>query len=183
MNLKILCIISLALLTLSHILLSLGFDFLQNQRPVDYTHWIMLIGACLSLSFSFVFPKSIINIIATVITILGVIAHIGMCTIDFMLWSYGDDYDGRNALIGQIMNTSSISIPFLTVGPAMLFAGLTTQVWYFIKSHTLAAILALVGSSLIGLGQMVLHNRMAVVGGFVIFSIGMLLLVFRKERN
>lgn len=181
MNPKTLSIIGLICLTISQFLLAQGFDFLQAQQPIDFAHWLMMMGAILMLAFSFIFPKGVISSVATFLTILGVIAHIGMCTIDFLLWSYGDDYESRNAIIGQLMNTPSIQIPFMIIGPALLYAGVATYAWQFIKSHTLAAMITLVGSGIIGVGQTMVENRLFIVCGCVVFSVGLLMLVFRKE--
>lgn len=183
MNFKAIGIAGLLLLITSRILFLFGFDFMYAQKPIDYAHWLMLIGSVLCLSFTFVFPKSIFNTIGTSLTILGVIAHIGMCTIDFILWSYGNDYESRNELLGHLMNTPAIWLPFIAIGPALFYAGLSTHAWQFIRSHTLSAILAIVGAVGIGLGQVALHNQQVVVVGYVVFTLGMGLLAYRKVRT
>ena len=178
---KILCIIGLLFLTLSQLLLAQGFDFLQAQQPIDFAHWFMLIGAILLLSFNYVFPKSIFNSIAIVLTSLGVIAHIGMCPIDIALWSFGEDAGKRNELIGHLINTPSIWYPFFVIGPSLLYIGLSIHAWKFIASHPISAILAIGGSALIGAGQFMGLDRRIVVLGCILFAIGLLLLVYRDE--
>lgn len=170
------------MLIISRLLLSQGTEFINAQQPFDFAHSFMLIGAVLTLSFSFVFPKNIFNSIATLLTVLGIIAHIGMCAIDFVFWSFGDDYASRDALLGHLINTPAIWMPFFVIGPALLFIGLSTHAWYFIKSHTLAAILTLLGSSGIGLGQMMGNNNMAIIA-YLVFSIGLAMLAFRKNAE
>ena len=182
LNLKLLGIGGLLMLTIGRIMLSIGFDALYPQQPIDFAHWLMLVGAILTLSFSFVFPKSLIHTVATVLTVLGVVAHIGMCTIDFILWSFGEDLTSRNELIGHLVHIPSVWYPFMIVGPAMLYAGLATHAWKFIFSHSISAIMTIGGSLMIGLGQMVWNDKVFVVVGYMVFSIGLVFLVYRKTK-
>ncbi len=179
--LKIMGITGMIFLLLSRILLANGPEFIYAQQPVDLAHWLMLIGACLILSFSFLFPKNIFNIIASPLNILGAIAHVGMCTLDFVFWSYGDDYASRDTLIRHLMSTPVIWIPFFVWGPTLLYAGLATQAWYFIRTHPLGAIFTLAGSAVIGLGQMIWNNQGLVIAGLAIMTLGLALLTFRKR--
>lgn len=183
MKSKVLAVIGLVFIIISQILLAQGFDFIQSQRPIDFAHWLMLIGSILCLAFINVFPKNVISTIATVLTILGVIAHIGMCTIDFVLWAYGDDFESRNAVISHLVNTPSIHLPFMIVGPSLFYAGLATYSWQFFKEHTLAVLITLFGSGVIGIGQMILQNRIYVVIGCLIFAMGLITLTFRDDKR
>ena len=154
--------------------MSFGQDFLYNQKPIDYTHLILLIAAFSPLSFNFIFPKSIFSQIANAMTVIGVIAHAVMCGIDFVLWSYGDDYESRNLLIKHLMETPEIWIPFFTIGPGFLYAGVATHAWAFIKSNTLIAVLAMVGAISIGIGQIMGHQNALIIGGCILFAFGMI---------
>lgn len=183
MKLKILGIIGLILLIINQIMLSKGDGFVQTQEPIDFAHWVLLIGALLTISFSYVFPRSIFNTIATALTLLGIIAHIGMATIDFILWSYGDDYAGMNNLIIQLRNKPSIWIPFMTIGPSLLFIGLATHAWKFIRTHPIGGIVTIGGSVMIGLAAFLWDDRLLVVLSYIIFSTGLVLLVFRKDKT
>lgn len=183
MKVKIIATIGLAFIVLSQVLLYQGFEFLYTQKPIDFAHWFLLIGASMTISVSFVLPKSIINTIATALTILGIIAHIGMSAIDFTLWSFGTDDTSRNNLIGHLMHTPSVWYPFFVVGPSLLYIGLATQAWYFTKSHTFPALLTLGGSFLLGFGQFMSPNRIWVVIGTLVFSLGLVWLIFRKEKG
>ncbi len=181
MKTKITATLGLTFIIISQVLFYQGFEFLQAQKPIDFAHWLLLIGACMSIAFSFIFPKSIINTVSTALTVLGIVAHIGMCTVDLALWSYGTDEASRNDLVGHLMNTPSIWIPFFTIGPSLLYIGLASQVWQFIRSHTTYALITLVGSALIGFGQFIPNNRIFAVIGMFLFALGLILLVFRKE--
>ena len=183
MNLKLLCVLGLALLLLSRVLMSNGTAFINAQSPIDFAHWAMLVGALLMTPFHRFFPKGIFNTIATPMTMLGIAAHIGMCTIDFVLWSYGNDPESRDALIHHLANIPVIWIPFITVGPSLLYAGLATQAWPFVLSHPLAVVLTMLGSALFVVGHVVLHNEIMSIIGFVLFAAGLILLLYRKEKE
>jgi hypothetical protein len=182
MNLKLICVFGLALLLLSRILMSNGTSFINAQHPIDFAHWAMLTGALLMTPFHRFFPKGIFNTIATPMTMLGIAAHIGMCTIDFVLWSYGDAPESRDALIHHLANTPVIWMPFITIGPSLLYAGLATQAWPFVLSHPLAVVLTMLGSVLFVLGHVVFHNEIISIIGFVIFATGLIRLLYRKNE-
>ena len=79
---KTLCAIGLVFFVTSYVFFSL--ISLNTQKYIDLAHWFNLIGAVLLFSFNNVFPKNKINTVASVITTLGIIAHIGLCTIDLL---------------------------------------------------------------------------------------------------
>ena len=130
---KTLCLIGLIFFVTSYVFFSQVS--LNAQKHIDLAHWFNLIGAALLLYFNFVFPKNRLNSIASVLTALGVIAHIGLCTIDFIIWSFGNDDIGRNELREQISNTPLILYPFVIVGPSLLFVGLAAHALNFIKTN------------------------------------------------
>lgn len=180
---KMMCLLGLGFMIISQILFAQGFEFLENQQPIDFAHWFMLLGAVFLIGFNSVFPKGIINSIAVVLTTIGIVAHIGMCSIDFVLWSFGDNYNGRNELIGQLMNTPVIWYPFMIIGPALLYVGLSTHAWAFIKKAPIPAILTLGGSMAIGAGQFLPISRMVVVVGCIVFAIGLMWLIQVNEAK
>lgn len=101
--------------------------------------------------------------------------------IDFSLWSFGADLDGRTQLVNQLMNAPSIWIPYIVAGPPLLYIGLSFHAWSYIKTHTYSAIITLFGSMIFGMGQMILNDRIIVLIGFIIFSIGLIILAYRRE--
>jgi len=124
MKLKIYATIGLIFLTLNQVMLLGGNEFIQNQQPIDYAHWLLLIGALLCLSLNFIFSGTIFNNVASILTSLGIVALIGQATIDFLWWSYATDFEGMEKLTNQIMEQPSIRIPFMTIGPALSHYGL-----------------------------------------------------------
>lgn len=166
---------------ISYLLFSKVFpDF---QGPIDFAHWFNLIGACLLLSFNNVFPKNKLNSVASVITAFGVVAHIGLCTIDFIMWSYGNNEAAKSALGEHISNTPSILFPFVVVGPSLLFVGLAVHAVNFIKTHTVSALMVIIGAPLVGFSFFILKNGILMLLSCLVFSLGLVLLLHRKEST
>ena len=182
MKLKIIGTVGLIFLIINQIMLTKGDVFLQTQQ-IDFAHWFLLFGALFTISFSYVFPKSIFNTIASALTILGIVAHIGMATIDFAIWSYGNDYGGMTEFTLQLKNKPSIWLPFMSIGPSLLFIGLATHAWKFIRTHPISSILTIGGSVMMGLSAFLWQDNYLVVLAYIIFSTGLILLINRKEKK
>lgn len=181
MKTKHLCLIGLLFFVTSYLFFS---KVLPNfQKPIDFTHWFNLIGACLLLSFNNVFPKNKLNCVASVITVFGVIAHIGLCTIDLIMWSFGNDDITKEALSHHISNTPSIFYPFVVIGPSLLFVGLAIHALNFIKAHTASALMVIIGAPLVGFSFFILKNGILMLLSCVVFSLGLVLLLHRKENR
>ena len=179
MTTKQLCLLGLLFFLISYLFFSKVLpDF---QLTIDFAHWFNLIGACLLLSFNEVFPKNRFNYIASIVTTLGVIAHIGLCTIDFIMFSFGNNDLAREALSIQISNTPSILYPFIIVGPSLLFIGLSLHALNFIKTNTISVLMVLFGSIAIGFSFFILKNGAYMLVSCVVFTSGLGLLLYRKE--
>jgi ABC-type multidrug transport system permease subunit len=175
------CTLGLLFFVISYLLFSkLLPDF---QDPIDFAHWFNLIGACLLLSFNDVFPKNRLNSIASVVTALGVIAHIGLCTIDFIMSGFGNDDFSREELSQHISNVPSILYSFVIVGPSLLFIGLSLHALNFIKTNTVSFLMVFISSLAIGFSFFILKNGVYMLLSCVIFVLGLGLLLFRKEEN
>ncbi|MCC9062096.1 hypothetical protein [Flavobacterium piscisymbiosum] len=179
MTTKQLCLLGLLFFLISYLFFSKVLpDF---QIPIDFAHWFNLIGACFLLSFNDVFPKNKLNAVASIVTALGVIAHIGLCTIDFIMFSFGNNDLAREALSIQISNTPSILYPFIIVGPSLLFIGLSLHAINFIKTNTISVLMVLFGSITIGFSFFILKNGVYMLLSCVVFTSGLGLLLCRKE--
>ncbi|WP_243396888.1 hypothetical protein [Flagellimonas pacifica] len=173
--------LGLLFFVISYVFFSQGS--LSQQEHIDLAHWFNLIGAVLLINFNNVFPKNKLNSIASVLTVIGVIAHIGLCTIDFIMWSFGDDNAGRNALSEQISNTPLILVPFVTVGPSFLFVGLAAHALNFIKSNTLSALMVILGGPFVGISYFVWDSGIIMLISCMVFATGLALLLYRKEEK
>ncbi|QGK76557.1 hypothetical protein [Flavobacterium sp. SLB02] len=181
MTTKQLCLLGLLFFLISYLFFSKVLpDF---QVPIDFAHWFNLIGAWLLLSFNDVFPKNKLNIVASIIAALGVIAHIGLCTIDFIMWSFGNNEVAKEALSNQISNAPSILYPFIIVGPSLLFIGLAIHALNFLKTYTIIATMVIVGAVSIGFSFFILKNGIYMLLSCVVFVVGLGLLLCRKETE
>ncbi|WP_024770967.1 hypothetical protein [Aquimarina macrocephali] len=178
---KNLCLLGLILFVTSYVMFSQGQEFAYAQKPIDFAHWFNLIAAVLLISFNYVFPKNNLNSIASFVTILGVIAHIGLCTIDLIMWSFGSDNVSRAELSNHLNNIPSIVYPFVIVGPSMLFIGLSLHAWNFIRKHTISALMVIIGAPAIGIAYFMLHNGILTLASCIIFSSGLAILLYRNE--
>jgi uncharacterized membrane protein len=180
MKTRNLCVVGLILFVASYVFFSQGS--LSSQKTIDVAHWLNLIGAVLLFSFNSVFPKkNNLHSVAAVLTGIGVVAHIGLCTIDFIMWSFGNDDMGRNALSEQISNTPLILYPFIIVGPSMLFTGLAAHALNFIKTNTISSLMVIIGGPFVGLSYFIWNNGNLMLASCVVFASGLALLLYRNE--
>ncbi len=176
---KNLCFIGLIFFVTSYIFFSQGS--LGTQEYIDVAHWLNLLGAVFLFSFNNVFPKNKLNSVGSILTSVGVIAHIGLCTIDFIMWSFGNDDIGRSALSEQISNTPLISYPFVFVGPSLLFVGLATHALNFIKTNTISSLMVIIGGPFVGLSYFVWNNGNLMLMSCIIFASGLGQLLYRND--
>ncbi|MNK79969.1 hypothetical protein D3C87_996660 [compost metagenome] len=183
MKTKHFCQIGLLFFLASYLLFSNIFPSFNTS--IDFAHWFNLIGACFLLSFNDAFTKSKISTVASALTTLGVIAHIGLCTIDFIMSSYGNNEIAKEALSQQISNSPSILYPFVVVGPSLLFLGLALHAFTFIKTETLKSLMVIVGSIAVGISFFILKNGVFMFLSCVVFVLGLGLLLYKKgtKRN
>jgi hypothetical protein len=180
---KSVCLLGLLFFVLSYIMFSQGSKLAYFQKPIDFAHWFNLIGAVLLLSFNNVFPKNKLNTVASFLTILGVIGHIGLCTIDFIMWSFGNDEIAKTELSNQISNTPSILYPFVIIGPSLLFVGLAAHALNFIKTNTISALMVIIGAPAVGFSFFILKNGTYMVLSCFLFALGLFLLLYRNQER
>jgi len=183
MKFKIYTIIGLFFLILNQVLLLKGNEFVQTQKPIDYVHWLLLLGVLLSLSINYIFSNGIFNNTATALTSIGIIALTGQAVIDFLWWSYGTDYEGMYNLTNQIMERPSIRIPFITIGPALFYLGIAIHAGKLIREHTFWSLIAILGVVITGLGSFAFDSRETIILGHIILTAGVITLIFKKDAN
>lgn len=176
---KSLCLIGLLFFVTSYVLFAQGS--LSAQKHIDLAHWFNLTGAVLLFSFNFVFPKNKISSLAAVLTALGVIAHIGLCTIDFIMWSFGNDAISSDKLSKHISNTPLILYPFVIIGPSLLFLGLAVHALNFIKTNPIPSLMVIIGGPFVGISYFIWNNGNLMLLSCVVFASGLGLLLYRKE--
>lgn len=181
MNTKHRCLIGLLFFLISYLFFSKLLPSLSES--IDFAHWFNLIGACFLLSFNDAFPKTKTNKVASVLTALGVIAHIGLCTIDFIMSSYGNNETAKEALGQHISNSPLIFYPFVAVGPSLLFLGLALYAFTFIKTETVKSLMVIVGSAAVGVSFFALKNGILMVLSCAVFVLGLGLLLYKNEAE
>ena len=180
MKTRNLCMFGLILFVISYIFFSQGS--LSSQKGIDLAHWCNLIGAVLLLSFNTAFPKTNkFHFIASILTSIGVIAHIGLCTIDFIMWSYGGDDIGRNELREHISSVPLIVYPFIIVGPSLLFVGLAAHALNFIRTNPISSLMVILGGPFVGLSYFVWDNGYLMLASCACFATGLALLLHSNE--
>lgn len=176
-KLKTICLIGLSLFVLSYWIFTKGNEFAHSQKPIDFAHWLNLIGAILLLNFNKIFQKNNIGKIGSIMTALGVIAFIGLNTIDFISWSFGDNNEGRNEFYNRLANTPAITFPFVYVGPSLLFFGLSIHAMNYVKSNLIGFILTIFGAVFMGLGYFLFSNLVYTALGVTVFAVGLILIL------
>lgn len=179
MKTKHFCLLGLLFFGISYLLFSKVLPSIQSS--IDFAHWFNLIGACFLIAFNDVFLKNKLNAVASFITTLGVIAHIGLCTIDFIMSSFGDNDAAREALSIHISNTPLILYPFIIVGPSLLFIGLAIHALNFIKTHLILVLMVVFAAPAVGFSFFVLRNGVYMMLSCIVFLVGLGLLLYRKE--
>ena len=162
---------SLLLMALGQMLLGFGREFIDSQKPIDWAHWLSLVGA-VGVGISVAQTKSgAIGKIARVLIIIGAIAFIGMCAIDFLLWTLPAE-PTIDDVLDEALNSPGIAIPFLWVGPSLLFIGLALKALEWWRLSIWGVTLLISGTLLSGYGQAI-GNRWVVVASFIMMLFGL----------
>lgn len=142
---------SLAAMGVGQLLLSFGRDFIDAQQPIDWAHWLILIGAvggALSIS-GFVYGQ--LGRIARAFVVIGAIGFGGMVAIDLMLWTLPAE-PMLDDTLSAALDSPQVAVPFLWVGPSLFFIGLMLIAIEWVRLSAWAAGLFIVGTVLNGVG-------------------------------
>ena len=164
-------IIGLVLIFISQLLMSFGYNFLMSQRPIDFSHWALLIGALLQFGLWFNLPDNFFKSIGLSIMTFGIGGIVGMCTIDLVLWAAHSNPDVKQELFNIISNTPSIFYSFLVIGPTLFYMGLGISTYGLFSRYKWQVIALNLGALMIGLGHMILNNRIIPVLGAVLLLV------------
>ncbi|MEL7120580.1 MAG: hypothetical protein AAFO07_14100 [Bacteroidota bacterium] len=170
-------IIGLLLIFVSQLLLSFGYDFLMAQRPVDFAHWSLFLGAILLFGLWFTLPDNFFKGIGLSMMTLGIGGITGMCTIDFILWAAHSNPEVKKELFFIISNEPSIMYAFLVIGPTLFYMGLGISTYGLFSRFKWQVIAVNIGVGMIGLGHMILNNRIVPVVGAVLLMVSLLSII------
>jgi hypothetical protein len=161
--------VGMILLTAGQALLAQGQAFVMAQRPVDWAHWLLLLGA-VTLTWRLTeIAVGWLGRVGRLAIVAGTAAFIGMSVIDFSLWALPSD-EARQAFGNQVLQAPAISLPFISVGPSLLFVGLGTMVLEWVAAMRWRVGLVLGGIVLVGVGQFGNARWLVVVGHLIILA-------------
>ncbi len=177
MRSKGIVVIALVLIVISQLLMSFGYDFLMSQKPIDYAHWSLLMGALFMFGLWFSLPKNFSKNIGLALMTIGIGGVVGMSTLDFILWAAHDSPDAKRELFEIISNTPSLKYPFLLVGPALFYTGICISTYGLLIRMKWQVIVVNIGALMIGLGHMIFNNQLIPVLGSILLLIGLISII------
>ena len=77
--------------------------------------------------------------------LVGIVGIIGMCVIDFVIWSYPPGEE-RIAFLRHITNEPSIWMPFIQIGPWMFGLGIVFASLFYWRKSRLGVLTVIAGS-------------------------------------
>lgn len=181
---KTLFTIGLILQIIGQISFSLHPEIINLMQPLDFIHWSILIGIVLIIPYTLNFSQGIYYKVGATISLLGIVCFIGMCGIDFVLWSFKDDIAMRSLIIKKLIQEPAIWPPFMTVGPSFLFIGLSIQALYHLRYNQKSVSLVIIGALMAGIGELLLTEyRIIFLLGYSVFAIGLLLIAYSQKSE
>ena len=116
---KALFLLGLLVYTAGQVMLRLTDTAMRDQHPVDFTHWLLLIGVVLLIPYAARLPRRGFHLVTGPVLILGIVAVIGMNILDFAFWALPPDLDGP--FYEAVSDKQSVWWPFMRYGPNELF--------------------------------------------------------------
>jgi hypothetical protein len=147
MTYRIFFLIGLLSFLVGQLILAQGNAFVYSQKPIDFAHWFLLIGAAFLIPQVVSFPKKIVSYIGTPLTLIGIVCIIGMCVLDFIWWSQPNE-EARLAFTAHISNVPSIWKPFITIGPSskIFNIGILLLGLNYFKQEKIAVVILLIAT-------------------------------------
>lgn len=175
---KIFFIIGLALFLIGQIILAQGNEFVYSQKPIDFAHWLLLIGVVFLIPQVVTFPKSIYSSIGIPLTLIGITCIIGMCVLDFIWWSFPNE-EMRIEFTNHIAKVPSIWKPFISIGPSskIFNLGLLLLSLNYFKSHKLGIGIMLIATLIL---WHIIPLPLRLVSGYTLTLIGFSVIFYKK---
>jgi hypothetical protein len=174
---KILFVLGLLFETIGQVLLTKGNEFIYALRPIDFAHWLLLIGVILLIPQIGNFRKSIFTFIGVPFILIGIMSIIGMCVLDFIWWSQPTQ-EIRNEFTNHISKVPSIWKPFISTTPKFLNIGLFILSLNYLKEHKIGVSIIILATiiKLFG-GQFIPYSLVFV---YLLTFIGFVIIFFKK---
>ncbi|MEE4283914.1 MAG: hypothetical protein V2I41_18395 [Pseudomonadales bacterium] len=126
-------------------------DALHAQEPIDFAHWLMLIGVLLLTPQATHFPKFIFNLLGTPLLILGIGLIIGMCVLDFVFWSIKSP-ELKSEIAAHLIGTPAIWAPFMTLSGKIFNLGLLISSFSYFNTSKVGPLVVLLGTFIVYAG-------------------------------
>ena len=172
MNERGLFLVGLSVYAAGQGLITMGRDFVDGLQPVDLAHWALVVGAVMLLPYAARMPKTRIAWIAGPLLIIGVAGIVGMCVVDFLIWSYGPGPE-RDAFIRHAVAEPAIWTPFMVVGPWLFGLGIALASLSYVEGTRSGPAIVIVASVITAVSHGwpgVLGNVLLVVGYAICFG-------------
>jgi hypothetical protein len=164
---KLLFIIGLSIYTCGQFLIKLGQDFVDHQSPVDFAHWLLIIGVLFFVPFVGRLPLKNIHILGVPLILLGISFVIGMSVIDFIFWSLPND-KFEQELAEHLISTEVIWQPFIVFGSSYIFhTGLLIPSLSYFSNSKIGTLLVILGTVFIAIG-----TQWLIVIGYCVLTYG-----------
>jgi len=175
---RILFVIGLLFEMIGQILLTNGNDWVYAQKPLDFTHWFLLLGVALLMPQLGQFPKKVFSYVGIPFLMVGIVSIIGMCVLDFIWWSQPNQ-EVRNEFAGQISQIPSIWKPFITTGPGFLNIGLFIVSLNYINQSCLGVVIMILVTMILFWGNFIPHRLIYV---YFLTALAYGIFFFQKNR-
>lgn len=176
---KILFLFGLLLIIVGQVLLAKGNDFVYSQKPIDFAHWFLLVGAVFLIPQVLNFPKGIISYIGKPLSLIGIACIIGMCVLDFIWWSLPDE-EARIEFTNHISNVPSIWKPFISIGSSskVFNFGLLILSLNYLKKEKIGVVIVFIATLIL---WHIIPLPYRLVSGYSLTLIGYSLIFLKKS--
>lgn len=178
MNYKTLFIVGIVFEVIGQILLAQGNDFVYAQKPIDFTHWFLLLGVVFMMPQVVSFPNKICSYLGAPIAMIGIVCIIGMCVLDFVWWSQPTQ-EIRNEFAGHLSKFPSIWKTFITTGPSFLNVGLLLLSLNYMKQNKFGVLLIVLATLVVFFGRFIPQR---LIYAYLITAIGFGILLYKKNQ-
>ena len=178
---RILFLLGILFFLIGQIILAQGVDFVSGQKPIDFAHWFLFVGAVFMIPQIVNFPNRVFSYIGIPLSLIGVVCILGMCVLDFIWWSFPTE-EMSIEFTNHISQIPSIWNPFVKIGPSSKIFNLGLLILslnYFDKSK--------IGILIILIANLVLWHLIPVpfrlVIGYGLTLIGFSILLLSKNEG
>jgi len=179
MTYRLFFIIGFIFFLIGQIILAQGNDFVYSQKPIDFAHWFLLIGAVFLIPQVVNFPKKTFSYIGIPLTLAGIACIIGMCVLDFIWWSFPTE-EARIEFTNHISQVPSIWKPFITIGSTskVFNIGLLILSLNYARQERLGVIIVFIATLIL---LHVIPVPFRLIFGYSLTLIGYSVILFRRD--